>query len=424
MSKTSRSCSLINFYISLCFIVAFLLVGSFDLFAQNNTSSPYSMYGVGDLEPVGFGKITGMGGAGMALPSNGFLNNTNPASYYGLDSVSSMFEIGIFGKKTKFETNTGNRTDYSANFQYLAMGFKVKKWWGMSLGLIPYSSVGYKISSTYDIAGSDEKYTIFVDGTGGLSQLYMGNSVSLNKHLSLGFNASVLFGPLDQSATYFIGNSQNASVYATNKYYLHRFYFDYGLQYKFNIKNLNCSFGGVFSHNQYLKSKYTNSVNLNGGDTLVLHTQATADFNIPGKIGLGIAVVAKKQFTAALDYSMQFWDKNVGLDANLVNSQQWNLGFEYAPSDYKHKEYMKIMSYRLGGFYKDSYLELYGNQIKQWGVSAGLGFPINSLHSQINLTFEYGQRGTMSHDLIKEKYTMIHLGFTLNEQWFNRRKYD
>jgi len=426
MSKKNRLLPLINIFCKNILILVFLQLVYSDLLSQNNTTSPYSLYGVGDLEPVGFGKIQAMGGAGFGLSSKGFLNNTNPASYNGIDSSASVFEIGVFGKKTKFTSSVRERTDYLANFNYLAMGFKVYNWWGMSLGIVPFSSVGYKIASVETIDGSNVPYVIVREGSGGLTQCYLSNSFRIFKNLSIGINTSALFGPLIQTITYYVNNTTTPVVLGENDYTLHRIYLDYGLQYRFKIKGLNYTLGAVFANNQYLKSKNTNKLYLSNGDTLITGTKALEDFTIPGKIGLGLAVTKDNKFTADLDYSAQFWSNKqpLGEAANLVNSQQINFGMEYAPSDYLRKQYMKIMSYRLGGYYKATYLELRGQQIKQYGAVVGLAFPINSLHSVVNFSFELGQRGDNSNGLIKENYYMIHIGFTLIESWFNRRKYE
>jgi hypothetical protein len=426
MIKRNRLFPLINLFSKFALIVVFLPIICSTILAQNNTTSPYSLYGVGDLEPAGFGKIQALGGAGIALSSRGFLNNTNPASYNGNDSTASLFEIGIFGKKTKFSSQYQSRTDFSANFNYLAMGFKVYKWWGMSIGILPYSSVGYKIVTPETIDGSNTPYIIVREGSGGLTECYLSNSFKLSKNLSIGIKTSALFGPLTQTESYYINYSSSPAVLAENDFYLHRIYFDYGLQYRFHLKGLDYSIGAVFANNQYLKSKQTDKMYLSNGDTLVLNSQALQDFNIPGKLGLGVAVSKNNKLTAALDYTVQFWSANqpLGEAANLVNTHAINFGMEYAPSDYLHKEYLKIMSYRIGGYYKETYLELRGQQIKQYGAVVGLGFPINNLHSLINVSCEIGQRGDNTNGLIKENYMLVHIGFTLIESWFNRRKYD
>ena len=60
--------------------------------AQNNTS-PYSMLGIGDLENSYFDRTTGMANTGLAMASNRFLYQGNPASYSYLDDKIFNVEV-------------------------------------------------------------------------------------------------------------------------------------------------------------------------------------------------------------------------------------------------------------------------------------------------------------------------------------------
>ena len=50
------------------------------IIAQNTTNSPTSMFGLGELSTGEGGQYAGLGGAGIALRGNNFLNSANPAS--------------------------------------------------------------------------------------------------------------------------------------------------------------------------------------------------------------------------------------------------------------------------------------------------------------------------------------------------------
>jgi hypothetical protein len=304
------------------------------------------------------------------------------------------------------------------------MGFRLKRWWGASIGILPYSSVGYTVKTEKMADGSLQPYSVVFEGTGGINQFYLGNSLRIADKLSLGINISYLFGPLNQSETYYMNNESEYAVYTIRKYYLHRFYFDYGLQYGFKIKDLDYSLGLVFSNKQYLKSNYKTNMYTADGDSLTMESKKTENFIIPGKFGIGLAIRKDDKLQLAADYSFQYWSKSKSLSeaADLVNSQQINWGLEFFPNDKYKKNYLKHIKYRLGAYYNSSYLKLRKNQITKYGITFGFGLPIPRLKSFINLSFELGQRGTEANNLIKEKYGIIHLGFTLRETWFYRSK--
>ena len=60
------------------------------------TSSPYSIFGLGTLEGNCAGTSSALGGTGIAFLSGTTLNIVNPASYGGIDSLITLFDIGSF----------------------------------------------------------------------------------------------------------------------------------------------------------------------------------------------------------------------------------------------------------------------------------------------------------------------------------------
>jgi hypothetical protein len=93
-------------------------------------------------------------------------------------------------------------------------------------------------------------------------------------------------------------------------------------------------------------------------------------------------------------------------------------------------KFHRIMTYRLGLRYADTYLNLYDTQIKQYGISFGLGIPLVQTFSfsQLNVGFEFGKRGTTENNLLQENYLAFQVGFTIMphkyDGWFYKRKYD
>ena len=57
-------------------------------------------------------------------------------------------------------------------------------------------------------------------------------------------------------------------------------------------------------------------------------------------------------------------------------------------------------------------------------MSFGLGLPVGTNFSNINLGIELGQRGTKDSGLIKENFLRLSVGLSLNDKWFTKRKFD
>ena len=144
----------------------------------------------------GFGKNRAMGGVGIALRDNNHINYLNPASYTAQDSMSFLFDFGIMGNYFYSETSLENDQYYGMNMDHLAMSFPITKWLSASVGVLPYSKVGYSIKEDdYDpnIGFIDYLYK----GNGGINQLYLGMAVEFYDRLSLGVNFKYLFGSID-----------------------------------------------------------------------------------------------------------------------------------------------------------------------------------------------------------------------------------
>ena len=87
-------------------------------------------------------------------------------------------------------------------------------------------------------------------------------------------------------------------------------------------------------------------------------------------------------------------------------------------------KYWKRIVYRAGLRYSDVGLNINNQNINEFGINFGVGLPLGGTFSNANIGFEFGERGTTTADLIKEKYFNIHLSLSLNSRWFQKRKYN
>jgi len=169
-----------------------------EIFAQARISSPYSRYGVGELWQNNNSVALGaMGNVGLAIRSNNFLNIKNPASYTGFDSTSFLFDISGMGVYTTLKTTDISQDADYASIGYILFGTPVTKWWRASFGLIPFSNVGYTV---YDeqVQPDIGRVRYIYEGTGGLGQFHLGSGFQITQNLSIGVNASYIWGVIDR----------------------------------------------------------------------------------------------------------------------------------------------------------------------------------------------------------------------------------
>ena len=239
-----------------------------EITAQTRITSPYSSFGLGDITINNYRPNSGMGGFSIAYRDPAVVNYTNPASYTAFDSLSFIFQTGVISDFAHLSNSLTSQKSNYTSFSYLLFGFPVTKYWKSSIGFLPYSNIGYKITNVdkltfihpeVDTLQSNVNYSF--EGEGGMREFYWGNAFKLNKNLSLGVNASYLFGAIDRN--------QYITLTDANYYYFLKqqertipndFYFNFGLQHTTKIKKgLNLISGISYSATSSIRAKKTDT---------------------------------------------------------------------------------------------------------------------------------------------------------------------
>lgn len=404
-------------------------------FSQTRISSPYSRYGLGDLQNAKYIGNLAMGGIGIAYRQPSSVNYSNPASYTVFDTNAFVLETGINSQTVKLSTNNQNQRSNYTSLSHLAFGFPVTKWWGSSIGLLPYSHVGYKISN-YETLSEIGKIKYLYEGSGGLNQFYVGNAFQL-KNLSVGVNAAYIFGYLDRTSTV----SSPDSIYylalrLSNGTRINGFHYNFGLQYEKKINtDWTMQVGLVYSATAKLNAKrdsFAYTFFSSGEDyekikdTIIDAENTKGKINLPYSLGGGIIIKKSNILMMGFDYQMQNWNNysSFGEKDSLKNSWVTSFGMEYTPIHTNLSSYWKRVHYRVGARYAKTYLQLRNNQLSESAVSFGFGLPLKRSKTSFNIGFELGQRGTLENNLIKEQFGRIILNVSFNEFWFFKRRFE
>ncbi len=411
---------------------AFLMV--YSAISQDLTSSPYSRFGIGDIFSKNYGRGQAMGGLGIGLHSDRDLNVINPASLAKMDPMTFLFEVGVIDKATLFRTTDQKSLSNNVGFSYLAMGFPITKWWSGSMGILPLSGVEYSFQDTdfNPLIGNIESS---FSGNGGVSQFFISQSVSPVKYISLGVNFSYLFGPINHTKSLiFPSDSLFFSTHAKNSSIIGDIHLSYGLQADIPLNNnYFLTLGGIFENQAKLRTESRKLVYTTGlgiVDTLLFIQDENSSIVLPMAWGTGFTFGKKNKFTVGFDYSQQNWSNAefVGQKDTLANSRNFNVGMEYIPDAFSPLRYSKRVRYRAGFRYSQSYLQLKGSQLQEFGINFGVGLPVSMdrlprKHS-INISVEIGKRGTVKNELISEFYGLLSVQLNLHDIWFFKPPYD
>ncbi|WP_430817782.1 hypothetical protein [Carboxylicivirga sp. RSCT41] len=404
-------------------LIVALLASTHIILAQNNTSSLYSAYGIGLRQSKADVTSAGMGYAGLALPSQGYLNNLNPASYSAIDSVRFIFNLQGSLSFSDYQTQSDQQKNTDANLESISFGFRAAKNWGMGFSLSPYSNIGYNVNSEKYILGTADKYPVNYYGEGGISQLSWHNGFQLGKRLSLGISASYLWGSTDMIEVSYYPSLIGETIYNERNYHVSSFLLEYAFQYHQPIGMSTLSFAGSVNMSTELDTYYKHRIYNDVTSDLSSIEEDANNIFIPLNYQAGLALQTSKGFTVAADYRYGDWSNSEMLisGGEARNTHGGSFGLQYVSPRY-HRSLFKRIHYRVGTFYDQEYISIQGKDIDTKGITAGLTIPMRD-GSLINLAYEYKERGTTEAGLIKEQYNTIKLGLTFNESWFKKRQF-
>ncbi|MDR0972442.1 MAG: hypothetical protein LBM61_00465 [Prevotellaceae bacterium] len=407
-------------------------------FAQNMTS-PYTRFGYGDLSNQTIANSRGMGGIAYGMRDRLHINPINPASYTAVDSLTMLFDAGLSLQNTNYidgitKLNVGN-----ASFDYVAMQFRLRRGIGMTLGLLPYTNVGYSISqyetnTTNPSASNTRSFT----GSGGLHQAVIGIGVEPLKNLSVGINASYLWGSLSHSRSVVLSGS-GSYMYTDVRYTSIRdVKLDFGAQYSHAVGQRGLlTVGATFAPKQGLDNTGTFQTQT-GPDSQNMVTTSkdtVATYELPMSIGVGATYTYDNRLTVGMDLTFQQWgDVTFMNEPNaFYNRTKIAVGAEYLPSLFP-RSFLAATKYQIGAFYELPYYKVsYEGEgtfraAKIYGLTAGFSLPTpqlpgrNTGYSRINVAFQYARTQGNRSRMMNENVFRVSIGITFNERWFFKRQ--
>lgn len=396
--------------------------------AQNGTLTPYSSYGYGLLRDHATSMQRSMGGVGYAMNSGRQINAMNPASHAAIDSLTFLFDMGIdvtnLWQTEEQNGKTVKDNNFGGGIDYATIQFPLGRYMGGSVGLLPYSSVGYSFGTEIE-NGLDSR-----QGAGGLNELYVAIAGKPFKGFTVGANISYLFGTIINETYATLSSAQSALF--QKQMIVRDYHLNFGAQYSLGLnKGDRLTLGIVYSPEKTLlgtaRQVYYDTSEDSKPEFYDEH-KLKDNYSLPETWGAGINYRFGRTAMLEFDYTYQPWSKakyrgyeNDGEPVMTFGDRtKYAVGAEYTPD--MRGGYHKRMTYRLGGFWSDDYMKLRGNQLREYGVTVGVGFPVPTFKTTINLGIEWLHRQAQPVALIKENYLNITLGVNFNEMWFRQSK--
>ena len=409
-----------------------LLTGSF-VFSQTGTTSPYSYAGLGDVNFRGTHVNRFMGGLEIYNDSI-HANLSNPSSYAKLKLTN--YNLGLNYRINNMIGANETKSIASAGLNYIGVAMPTK-YFGFGFGIIPYTSVGYKLSYLENVNDNENILNLF-EGEGGINKTFFSIGFSPLKFLSLGVTLNYNFGKI----TYETGRFQDQVTLGT---VLENISSISGLDLKLSTQ-LEIPIKGALELQAMLS--YTPEANLISTNSRFYNTRsflATNNFGenveislidfglkrtnitIPDIISFGFGVGKERKWFAGVQYTMNamqnFSHEFISLpNVGYENAYQFSLGGFYIPDYSSITSYWKRIVFRMGFRHELTGILINNFGLKETGVNFGFGLPLAGF-SNTNIGFEYASRVADS-KTYKENFWSFRIGFSLNDKWFIKRKYN
>ena len=395
--------------------------------AQNGTTSPYSFFGIGEIKFKGTAENRSMGGINVFSDSI-HLNIQNPASVANLKLVN--FTSGGSYKYVNQQTETDSQYASATTLDYLAMGIPMGKF-GASFGILPFTSVGYKLESN-----DDTTFTQY-DGSGGMNKVFLVLAYQLSKNFNIGIDANYNFGNVERTTIVsnddlLLGTRENIVSDLLG------FNFNFGAEYKaFVSEDLQLTATATYSPATTFKVQGVRNIT----SVLISATGAVipiddreqiledVEVTFPSQITFGAGLGSPKRWFVSAQYTStktsNYNDPTLNFGTvEFVDSNKYRMGGFFIPRYNSLTSYWHRAVYRLGVRYEETGLDLRGETINEYGISFGVGLPIGRLFSNVNIGFELGSKGTTSQGLVKENFFNTFISLSLNDRWFEKRYID
>jgi len=436
-------------------VLVFIAFVAIQSYAQQGTASPYSFYGIGTLKFKGTVENRSMGGLSIYTDSI-HVNLRNPAAYassnvdmfpYNKESRPVIFSVSGSHSSMKLKSTTQSENASTSSFDYVAISIPLNKF-GVGFGVIPYTSVGYTLETMTD----DDKVHERFRGEGGVNKAYLSLGYQIANGLSIGVDANYNFGSIKNFALEFVYDSQDepASYQSRedNRSDLSGLNFNLGLSYKTMISDkLELVTGLTYAPEANLTSINERSFStvtissstgqefvvntIDGQDDLIAEGLDRTDLVIPSKFSIGAGIGQPRMWFIGAEYTSQktsnfsneLYD-NSNTTQTFEDASGFSLGGFYIPKYNSFTSYLKRVVYRAGVRFENTGLKINNEAINEFGMSFGVGLPVGNLFSNANIGFEIGKRGTVDNNLIQENFINFQISLSLNDRWFNKRKYN
>ncbi len=422
---------------------------AFPMLAQDeayNAYTPYSMFGIGEISKQGTAYNKSMGGVGIATRDKRNINILNPAAVTAREAKSFMADFGIAQGNRYYAQHDYRSSNNTFNIYDFVISFPVYKSLAMYAGVTPYSDVGYDMTSKItdpSVIANTGVINNTVQGYGGMTNIFIGAGIDVAKGLSVGVEGQYYFGNIHKTNDFTMSNSTYRNISSGFNMNLNAFTAKLGVQYETDLtQNVSAVIGATYRLGTNLKGEVEryeiqsiSSINDSTPSPRSYVDTLGRQVKIAGELGVGIALKGGGKWTAEINYIRSDWSSS-GMNkipgfasvGNAVFSastaQSVRAGFSIVPNRNDIRYYRKRVTYRAGAYWDQASCKLDGNTINAVGITLGATLPVFSWSNGLTIGVDFGQRGSLTGNMVRERYVNFNIGINIFDVWFLKPKYN
>ena len=357
----------------------------------------------------------GRGGFSMAVVDSVSLNQMNYSLWTYIPKTTFTLGVAYQGLATESSSNKISSLDGSFLGGFLAIPIMKKKM-AIGFGIQPKSinNQGFVLRE----AGVGAKATQTIRSKGTLSEVQFVAAYSPIPDLSLGFFAYYILGKINDNTTINYLDVSYADIVVQNEYHF------YGKGPSFGLSGfLRLTPRMTIGARVKIPTKmtvYSQQKSITAEKTVEKYQDVTFPLNLT----LGMAWQPFERFVIGGDVDYIDWKTGYlfnGLPLSYMNnSYRIGAGIEIKPSTRRLASYTNRMNYRAGVFYGQMNFLANGQPINEYGLTAGLGFPIIQGTSRVDVALQAGKRGDIAINGLSEIFFRLNFSVSASELWFVR----
>lgn len=408
-----------------------------------NTGSFYSGFGFGAPADLNSPNTMGMGLSGVSNYSGFAPNSSNPA-HWGLSGFTQgTVSVGMtnYNASDAFDASRNALFEFE-NFQLVLPIWRNKV--GVSASFNPITKSDFHRTSSGNfqpidgIALDDVEYATSTRGSGGINQFEFGAGIRLIDNISVGYSmGAYLLSQKQEVTAAFSDISYRRITY-------NRDIDGYAFGHRFGLfANKSSLFGSedqisagatlslpvTFDAERSVTSFRT----VNGRRTLIEVGEndagSSGTIKLPLEINAGLTYNLNRFVNFSSELLIQNWNEaqySYNLDQQSYFKDRLKAGFGIQYHPYRTEQdrgFLSNFKYSVGSSYDTGHLNINGKDIDTLYLNAGIGLFSRQASSSIDLSFQYGIRGTESSNLVKENIWGFKLSLNLAEYMFVRPKF-